>query len=62
VPEEIETEVYVYKDPTHLEDREWDFEEFRTQRMKLWTREDYGFEDAGHFAPKEVDEATSAAV
>ncbi|KAH7032897.1 uncharacterized protein B0I36DRAFT_320295 [Microdochium trichocladiopsis] len=61
--EVVETEVYVYKDPAHLEDREWDFEEFRTQRMKLWTREDYGFEDTDHFAPKEVeDEAVAAAV
>ncbi|KXJ92733.1 AIG2-like family-domain-containing protein [Microdochium bolleyi] len=59
--DEVETEVYVYKNPNHLEDREWDFEEFRTQRMKLWTREDYGFENTDHFAPQEVDEKDKAA-
>jgi hypothetical protein len=53
---EVECEVYVFKLPDDLEDREWDFQEFRTQKMKKWTREDYGFEDASHFAPHEVEE------
>ncbi|KAI0129972.1 AIG2-like family-domain-containing protein [Xylariales sp. AK1849] len=54
--EERECEVYVYKFPDSLEDREWDFEEFRTQKMKRWTREDYGFEDTAHFATQKVDD------
>lgn len=53
--EEAETSVYVFKYPEYLEDREWDFQEFRTQKMKRWTREDYGFEDSDHFAPVEVE-------
>ncbi|KAI1847279.1 hypothetical protein JX265_013540 [Neoarthrinium moseri] len=59
--QEVETEVYVFKYPAHLEDREWDFHEFRTQKMKNWTREDYGFEDADHFAPTEVDDEDKGA-
>ncbi|KAI0913374.1 AIG2-like family-domain-containing protein [Ustulina deusta] len=60
--EEVECEVYVFNDPTQLEDREWDFEEFRTQKMKKWTREDYGFDDSDHFAPQsdESDEKVAA--
>ncbi|RYP58985.1 hypothetical protein DL769_008737 [Monosporascus sp. CRB-8-3] len=61
--EEVECETYVFMSPQYLEDREWDFEEFRTQKMKKWTREDYGFEDTDHFTPQEVDgEQKSAAV
>jgi hypothetical protein len=53
---EVECEVYVFKFPAALEDREWDFEEFRKNKMKHWTREDYGFEDTDHLAPQEIDE------
>lgn len=61
--EEVECEVYVFKHPNQLEDREWDFEEFRTQKMKNWTREDYGFEESDHFAPQDVkDDEKAAAV
>ncbi|RYP29891.1 hypothetical protein DL767_006490 [Monosporascus sp. MG133] len=61
--EEVECEAYVFMSPQYLEDREWDFEEFRTQKMKKWTREDYGFEATDHFVPREVDsEQKSAAV
>ncbi|KAF3022977.1 hypothetical protein E8E14_009659 [Neopestalotiopsis sp. 37M] len=56
--DEVETDVYVFKHPESLEDREWDFHEFRTQKMKNWTREDYGFEDSEHFAPVDVDGVT----
>ncbi|CAJ2507488.1 Uu.00g086740.m01.CDS01 [Anthostomella pinea] len=52
---EVECEVYVFNQPEKLEDREWDFEEFRTEKMKRWTREDYGFEDSDHFSPQRVD-------
>ncbi|KAI1096835.1 AIG2-like family-domain-containing protein [Rostrohypoxylon terebratum] len=54
--EEVECEVYVFNKPSHLEDREWDYKEFREEKMKKWTREDYGFEDTDHFAPQVVDE------
>ncbi|KAK6205694.1 transcription-associated protein 1 [Pestalotiopsis sp. IQ-011] len=54
--EDVEASVYVFKHPDYLEEREWDFHEFRTQKMKAWTREDYGFEDTEHFAPKAVDD------
>ncbi|KOS18755.1 Protein AIG2 [Escovopsis weberi] len=42
--EEIEGEtkdaiVYVYLNPKALERREWDFEEFRQQKMLRWTRQ-----------------------
>ncbi|KAI1827560.1 AIG2-like family-domain-containing protein [Xylaria intraflava] len=61
--EEVECDVYVFKYPDQLEDREWDYEEFRTQKMKKWTREDYGFADSDHFAPRDVDgDEKSAAV
>ncbi|KAI0012802.1 AIG2-like family-domain-containing protein [Xylariaceae sp. FL0662B] len=53
--EEVECEVYVFKYPSSLENREWDFEEFRTQKMKRWTREDYDFDDTDHFAPQHVE-------
>ncbi|RYO90159.1 hypothetical protein DL764_008488 [Monosporascus ibericus] len=59
--EEVECEAYVFMSPQHLEDREWDFEEFRTQKMKKWTREDYGFEDTDHFTPREVDSEQKSA-
>ncbi|KAI0503346.1 AIG2-like family-domain-containing protein [Xylaria bambusicola] len=53
--EEVKCEIYIFNDPASLEDREWDFEEFRTQKMKKWTREDYGFDGSDHFAPQTVD-------
>jgi hypothetical protein len=59
--ESVECEVYVFNNPAELEDREWDYEEFRTQKMKLWTREDYGFTDSDHFSPQRVDSDDKAA-
>lgn len=61
---EVETNVYVFKHPEYLEEREWDFHEFRTQKMKRWTREDYGFDDSDDFAPvqTDVEEEMGAAV
>lgn len=58
---EVECEVYVFNKPSWLEDREWDFEEFRTQKMKKWTREDYGFTDSDSFAPQPVDDEEKVA-
>lgn len=40
-----EASVYVFLNAKDLEKREWDFEEFRQQRMKLWTRGDWVFPD-----------------
>ncbi|KAI1365377.1 AIG2-like family-domain-containing protein [Xylaria arbuscula] len=59
--EEVECEVYIFNNPARLENREWDFQEFRTQKMKNWTREDYGFDDSDHFAPHDVDGDEKAA-
>jgi len=36
--EEVEAEVYVFKEKEGLEDKEWDLEEFRREKMRLWTR------------------------
>ncbi|KAI1776139.1 BtrG-like protein [Hypoxylon cercidicola] len=61
--EVVECEVYVFKNRKFLEDREWDYKEFREQKMKMWTREDYGFEDTDAFSPTSVeDEEKEAAV
>ncbi|KAJ8122369.1 hypothetical protein ONZ43_g1418 [Nemania bipapillata] len=60
--EEVECEVYVHNKPAELEDREWDFEEFRTQKMKKWTREDYGFADSDHFSPQIIENGEKDAV
>ncbi|KAF7559006.1 hypothetical protein G7046_g5161 [Stylonectria norvegica] len=35
---------YVFNSPEFLEKREWDFEEFRNQKMQAWTRGDWMFE------------------
>ncbi|TLS30575.1 hypothetical protein PpBr36_03128 [Pyricularia pennisetigena] len=40
---EVETNTYVFRDKALLEDKEWDFDHFRNERMKHWTREDYCF-------------------
>jgi hypothetical protein len=40
-----EASVYVFLNPNDLEKREWDYEEFRQQKMKLWTRGDWAFSE-----------------
>ncbi|KAK7967723.1 disease resistance protein aig2-like protein [Apiospora aurea] len=60
--DEVECQTYVFLNPGRLEPLEWDYHEFRTQKMKGWTREDYGFDDTDHLAPDEVEEAKDAAV
>ncbi|OAQ64804.1 AIG2-like protein [Pochonia chlamydosporia 170] len=37
--------VYVFLKPNDIERREWDFEEFRRDKMKLWARGDWAFDD-----------------
>ncbi|KAK8065370.1 hypothetical protein PG997_012117 [Apiospora hydei] len=60
--DEVECQTYVFLNPGRLEPLEWDYHEFRTQKMRSWTREDYGFDDTDHLAPDEVEEAKDAAV
>ena len=38
--DEQEAEVYVFLDKNDLEDKEWDLEEFRREKLGLWTRGD----------------------
>lgn len=40
----VKAQVYVYKYPEGLERREWDFDEFRREKMHKWARADYTFE------------------
>ncbi|KAL8383113.1 hypothetical protein RB595_006734 [Gaeumannomyces hyphopodioides] len=51
---EVETQVYVFMYRAHLEDREWDFDEFRRDKLKLWAREDYVFADCDPDQPATV--------
>ncbi|KAF3770839.1 hypothetical protein M406DRAFT_246373 [Cryphonectria parasitica EP155] len=43
--EQVITESYVFLDERDLEGREWDFAEFKRDKLKLWTRAGYVFED-----------------
>lgn len=43
VGETKETSVYIFLLPQDLEKREWDFEEFRRDNMKMWTRKRSGY-------------------
>ncbi|KYK61499.1 AIG2-like protein [Drechmeria coniospora] len=40
-----ETSVYIFLVPQDLEKREWDFEEFRREKMGMWTRGDWAYSD-----------------
>jgi hypothetical protein len=44
--EERSAQVYVYLNKDDLEDREWDLEEFRREKLQNWTRQGYVFEGA----------------
>jgi len=46
--EEKETNVYVFLDRNDLEDREWDLEEFRKEKMRYWTRDGIAFDGRFH--------------
>ncbi|TQN74448.1 Protein AIG2 C [Colletotrichum shisoi] len=56
--EEVEREAtaYIYKHPKNLERREWSFDEFRRDKMHVWTRESYVFEGCDDFAEFEKTE------
>lgn len=42
--EQIVTESYIYLNTHDLEDKEWDFAEFKRDKMQKWTRAGYVFE------------------
>jgi hypothetical protein len=42
--EERTAEVYVFLEKNELEDREWDLEEFRREKLTKWTRAGFVFE------------------
>lgn len=44
--EQVVTESYIFMDTEQLEDREWDFAEFRREKLRKWTRAGYVFEGA----------------
>lgn len=46
--EQIVTESYIFLDTRELEDKEWDFAEFKRDKLQKWTRAGYVFE--GKFA------------
>ncbi|KAL6691543.1 AIG2-like family domain-containing protein [Trichoderma pleuroticola] len=50
-----EASVYVFLNANDLEKREWDFEEFRQQKMQMWTRGDWAFTDGDQ--PAQVESA-----
>ncbi|KAL2136934.1 hypothetical protein VTI74DRAFT_95 [Chaetomium olivicolor] len=52
--EERTAEVYVFRDKRELEDKEWDLEEFRRDKLKYWTRAGYVFEDCDPNDPAKV--------
>lgn len=47
--ERKETSVYVFNTPAYLDKVEWDFEEFRKEKMQFWTRGGWAF-DSGKSA------------
>lgn len=42
--EDKQATAYIYKRPEFLERVEWSFEEFRKEKMHVWTRESYVFD------------------
>jgi hypothetical protein len=42
--EERVAETYIYRDEAMLEQQEWDFEEFRRDKLRKWTRAGHVFE------------------
>lgn len=46
--EQVVTESYVFLHEASLEDREWDFAEFKREKLRRWTRAGYVFEGEYH--------------
>ncbi|KAK0652033.1 hypothetical protein B0T16DRAFT_405243 [Cercophora newfieldiana] len=53
--EERSAQVYVFLEKAELEDREWDLEEFRREKLQNWTRHGYAFEGGCFRAAHETD-------
>lgn len=49
--EQVITESYVFLDRESLEDKEWDFQEFRRDKLRKWTRAGYVFEGKSYVLP-----------
>ncbi|KKF96466.1 AIG2-like family protein [Ceratocystis platani] len=41
---EVKTNTYIFIDANLLEKREWDIEEFKSEKLSLWTRNEFVFE------------------
>ena len=52
--EEVEAETYVFLEEGDLEDKEWDLEEFRREKLAKWTRAGYVFEECDPERPAGV--------
>ncbi|POS75487.1 hypothetical protein DHEL01_v206115 [Diaporthe helianthi] len=52
--EQVITESYIFLNKGELEDKEWDFAEFRRDKLKKWTRAGYVFEDCDPDQPASV--------
>jgi len=62
----VEAYVYVFKNPARLESREWDYDEFRREKLRHWSRADLvfdgrsgphphiGFSTAQHLTPNRL--------
>jgi hypothetical protein len=44
VEQEVDAFVYIFKNPARLEEREWDYDEFRRDKLRKWSRADFVFE------------------
>ncbi|KXH43325.1 AIG2-like family protein [Colletotrichum nymphaeae SA-01] len=58
--EDKQAMAYIYKRPENLERVEWSFEEFRKDKMHVWTRESYVFEGCDDYAEFEKAEKEDA--
>ncbi|KAK3325551.1 AIG2-like family-domain-containing protein [Apodospora peruviana] len=52
--EEVDAEVYVFLARDELEEKEWDLDEFRREKLTKWTRAGYVFEDCDPEQPAKV--------
>lgn len=49
--EQVVTESYIFMREASLEDREWDFAEFKREKLRRWTRAGYVFEGKCYAQP-----------
>ncbi|KAJ9148226.1 hypothetical protein NKR23_g5179 [Pleurostoma richardsiae] len=52
--EEVTADTYIFLDKNELENKEWDFEEFRREKMQIWTRAGYIFDECDPNDPASV--------